>query len=243
MSTAIVDVTFLDADSGQTIMKLKLPARQLPESFATDTTLDLGQDDWQVVEARPVTATEFIAKGALTLRLRKLQKIDPREILFSLPTVADEVPKGVPAEGEVLLTLHEDDWLQLELVPAEVEAQLAADLTGVRRVLEHERKGPGFERLHIRKALPAPFGMRVLNVAALEQRFGARRAIAWLNQSGLVEHGFAFALPGGAVLYGVADGPRVAQLGVSRADADVRALREAERLLLVDWCAAKVTRW
>src|SRR5450432_3916528 len=118
----IIDVTFIDADSDKTFLALKLPARQLPETFATATTLNLGKDDWQVVEAKPVTAAEFIASGTLTLRMRKLQAIDPREILFSLPTVADEIPKPRAAKGQLLFSLHEDDWLQLELVPAEVAA-------------------------------------------------------------------------------------------------------------------------
>ena len=237
-----MDVTFIDVESGSVFLQLKMPARQLPDSFATATTLNLGKDDWQVVEASPATSAEFIAKGALTLKLRRLQKIDPKEILFSLPTVADELPKAAPSSGPALLTLHEDDWLQFELVPAEVEERLAPDLAAIRTVLETERKGPGFERLHVRKAVPAPFSERVLAIASLEQRFGARRALAWRGQDGAIAGGFAFALPGG-VLYGVADGPRVGQLGLDTAAADVRALPTVERLVLVDWCRATVTRW
>ena len=241
MSASIVDVTFIDADSGQTFLQLKLPARQLPESFDAATTLNLGKDDWQVVEASPASAAEFIAGGKLTLRLRRLQVIDPRDILFSLPTVADEVPKAVPPTGSAVLTLHEDDWLQLELVPRELVTRVEPDLAAIRKVLAAERQGPGFKRLHIRKALPAPFADRALTLASLERRFGARRTVAWSSQPGDVEHGFAFALPTGGVLYGAGDGPNVAALGVDRLDADMKALCADERLALVDWCLATVT--
>lgn len=236
----IIDVTFVDADTGQTFLQLKLPARQLPESFSAATTLNLGKDDWQVIEAAPVTAAEFVASRRLTLRMRKLQAIDPREILFSLPTVADVVPQVVPpAAGapEPLLTLHEDDWLQLELVPEEVAERTQPDLDAIAKVLSTARKGPGFERLHIRKALPAPFSHRVLEVAALQRRFGAGGAIA--APGGVLEGGFAFGLPGGGVLYGQSDGPRVSALGLRRREDDAAELMRDERLVLVDWVAAR----
>ena len=242
MSAAIVNVTFIDTDTGNTFLQLKLPARQLPDSFATATTLNLGKDDWQVVEASPATSAEFIARGALTLRLKKLQKIDPKDLLFSLPTIADPVPQPVPGDGEPLLKLHEDDWLQLELVPAEIEPRLESDLLAIRRVLEHERQGAGFKQLHIRNAVRVPFAFRELPLAALEQRFGRRWPLAWHSSPGLARHTFAFPLVKGA-LYGTVDGPRVAQLAVDRADADVRDFCLAERLLLVDWVRAAVTRW
>lgn len=238
MSAALVDVTFIDADTGQTFLQLKVPARQLPERFDAATTLNLGKDDWHVIEATPAESSAFIASGKLTLRLKRLDAIDVRDILFSVPTVADEVPKALPGSG-ALLKLHEDDWLQHELVPVELEAALAHDLDAIRKVLDTERQGPGFKRLHIRKAVPAPFAQRVLPLATLEQRFGAPRTVAWSNAPGLVEHGFAFVLPDGATLYGVAHGPRVAQLGIDRRDAGLEGLCADERLVLVDWCRAE----
>ncbi len=170
--------------------------------------------------------------------MRKLQLIDPREILFSLPTVADEIPEPGPPAKSPLLTLHQDDWLQLELVPAEVLVRAEPDLTAIQKVLATERQGPGFKRLHIRKALPDPFADRELPLAELTRRYGPAREIQWSGGQGAVERGFGFTLPNQAILYGQAsaDSAFVFGLGVDRLDADLSALRSDARLALIDWC-------
>ncbi|MBK7862224.1 MAG: hypothetical protein IPJ65_27180 [Archangiaceae bacterium] len=233
----IFDVTFIDADSGQTFLRLKLPARQLPESFSPATLLNLGKDDWQVVTAQPESTQGLASGAAVVLTLRKVSAIDPRELLFSLPTVADEVP-ALTAEGrgEVLLQLTEDDWLQHELLPVELRARIDAELAAVREVLEHSRRGSGFERLHLRKALPRPFEGRALRVEALATRFGAPGVVA--AQAGFFEHSFAFAVPGG-VLYGEALEGAVRAMGLSSRAVEVAALCADERLLRVDWLLAR----
>jgi hypothetical protein len=58
--------------------------------------MHLGKNgDWEVVEARPMTAAEFRKTGKLVLIVRKVkatQFVDPAKILFSLPTISNELP-------------------------------------------------------------------------------------------------------------------------------------------------------
>ncbi|MDP1823066.1 MAG: hypothetical protein Q8L48_07490 [Archangium sp.] len=223
----IIDVTFVDADTGEAFLKLKYPARQVPTSEVT-----LGKDHWLVVEATP-------SAGALRLVLRKVQYVDPATILFSLPTVADVIPEEVTEGGlGEALRLHEDDWLQLELVPREVVHRAAGDLDAVKAVLAQEREGLGFKRLHLRKGLAAPFAARELRLDSLRALFGAERPVAYSSGSQPLKDCFAFPLPSGASLYGQASDGRVVGLGLTARDD--RALGRLDRLTLIDWCAGEV---
>jgi lysophospholipase L1-like esterase len=59
----IIHVRYLDAANGKVFAQVKLPISKLPESFEASTTLHRGEEDWQVIEARPVTAAEFRRAG------------------------------------------------------------------------------------------------------------------------------------------------------------------------------------
>lgn len=230
----IIDVTFTDAETGDEFLKLKMPVRQLPQREATMT---LGKVDWLVVDTTPSRTEEIVKAGKVSLVLRKVQAVDANTILFSLPTVADVIPEEVVA-GEPALRLHEDDWLQLELVPQELVGKAKTDLEAIKGVLEREREGKGFKRLHIRKALPSPFADRVLLLSTLREAFGAERPVAYRSTRGVLKDCFAFGLPSGVWLYGQGREGVVVGLGLTMRDD--QALGRLERLTLIDWCVAEV---
>ena len=232
----IIDVTFVDADTEKPFLRLKLPLRQL-----ATPTMTLGKDEWFVVGATPSDIAEVEKTGVVRLLLRKVQSVDPDTILFSLPTGADGIPEPVPVDRDLSsFRLSEDDWLQLELVPAEVVDQAQPDLDAIRRILDHERQGIGFKHLHVRKALPHPFVGKELRLETLSADFGASRTVAYVGSKGVLPGCFAFELASGAVLYGQADAGRVVSLGLSAPDED--ALARLGGLTLIDWCAAEAKR-
>jgi hypothetical protein len=232
----IIDVTFVDAESGKTFLQLKLPLRQLATPSMT-----LGKDEWFIVGATPSDIAEVEKTGVVRLLLRKVQSVDPNTILFSLPTVADVIPEPEPTDRDLSsFRLSEDDWLQLELVPSEVVAQAQPDLDAIRRVLDHERQSVGFKHLHVRKALPNPFAGQELLLETLQAEFGATRTVAYVGSKGVLPGCFAFDLASGATLYGQTNGPRVVSLGLSARDDE--ALARLGGLTLIDWCAAEAKR-
>ena len=235
--TRLITVTFVDAATNATFLELNMPARSLPEAFDAKTVLDLGKAAWAVVSAEPAY---FLQLGRLRLVVRKVEYVDPSKILFSLPTVADEIPQleAPPADLAEPFALAEDDWLQLELVPPARLPDVRVDLEAISAVLAGERQGAGFRKLHVRKALPAPFARDPLRLAALEQRFGAPRRIRYLSGPGVLAGGFAFTLPSGAVLYGEARDGLVHGLGLSRPTGEASELG----LALVDWSAASAAQ-
>ncbi|HEY5937112.1 MAG TPA: hypothetical protein VIU61_20820 [Kofleriaceae bacterium] len=226
----------------QTVMgEADLPVEQLPESFAEPTTLHLGGSDWSVVKAEPMTRDEYVKTGALLLVLHPIETVDPKTILFSLPTIENTMPALDP--GAASCTMHEDDWRQHELVSARFEPEIAAELADIRTVRE-DRSGPGFKTIHVRSRIPEPLGGRTITLADLAAALGdpARETVGLGGST--VTGGFAFAIGGGHI-YGREDGGLVREVGVTRGtDASgLVAFARTNQLVLVDWCAASVERY
>ena len=227
----------------QTVMgEADLPVEQLPETFAVATTLHLGGTDWRVESATPVTREEYVKTGQLVLVLRKIEMVDPKTILFSLPTIENTMPP-LDAAGEAACALHEDDWRQHELVSARFEPEIAAELADIRKIRD-DRTGPGWKTIHVRSRIPEPLGGRTIALADLAAALGdpAREALALGGTT--VAGGFAYAIGGGFV-YGREDGGLVRELAVARRTdpSGLAAFAGANQLVLVDWCAASVERF
>jgi len=239
-----VHVELIDAVSRERLGEADLPIDQLPESFAVSTTLHIGNGDWHVEKADPVTRAEFAASGHLRLVLRKIEHVDPKTILYSLPTLESALPALVPGDADALV-IHEDDWRQIELVSVTHAAALDAELAAIREVISERGDLPGYRRLHVRERIPQPLApARVpLDDVAIALGSPPRRDVAVADRGSVVAGGFAFAAGDGAI-YGRAEHEHVVALCVFR-DASLAALVELARthdLVLVDWCATQVLR-
>jgi hypothetical protein len=232
-----VHLELVDAATGETLQAGVLPAERLPETFAVETTLHLGDEEWRVEGADPETRAAAVERGALRLALRRVQRVDPREILYSLPTLEDALPPVVA--GAPFLELHEDEWRQVELVAARFEPEIAAELADIRAVVDSAGPGRGYRALHVRRRIPRPLGDVTIAVEALGAILGAppRATVGFRGQT--VAGGFAF---GG--VYGREEGG-VAQVIALAPGVDPVALRGLARdhdLLLVDWVAVSSRR-
>ncbi|HTR51901.1 MAG TPA: hypothetical protein VMJ10_14395 [Kofleriaceae bacterium] len=226
---AMVRVELVDASTGKSFATAHLPVEQLPESFAASTTLHLGDADWHVEAAEPVTRAEYTATGALRLTLRKLVQVDPKTILFSLPTLENVLPPTRP--GSAPVRLHQDDWRQIELVTADQLPAVMAELAAIRDVIA-SRKGAGFTRIHVRDKIVEPLqGVRV-EVA------GARRPLGIGDE--LVDGGFA--IDDGAI-YGREHLGTIVALCLRIPSDHLDGVARAHGLLVVDWCRATVNRF
>lgn len=254
-----VRVTFVDGETGRELGRSELAAEALPETFEVETTLHLGDADWVVERAEPPTAARFLATGALTLTLRRVESVRPDGILYSLPTLCEGLPplSGPAGDGDVF-EIHEDDWRQVELISAELDALIAEELLAVRRVYdEHARRDEhdrlyGFEAIHVRtgpdRPLPRPVSLQRLSsiLPPVDHRYTGVE----FRGAGVIAGSFAFAV-GPLVLHGLAEDDLATTLCVAvgrpgtperLADA-AGALREAMRsfdLRLVDWCRCAV---
>jgi len=210
----------------------------LPEAFAVATTLHLGDRDWSVERAEPATRAEYVAARRLRLVIREIQRVDPKTILFSLPTLENALPPMRDGNSDAV-RLHEDDWRQLELVTAELEPAIEAELAAI-RVIHAERDGVGFRRLHVRERIPDP--LIGTNIAFEAVRRGRRRDLGFVGSASIIVGGFAFEVGDGAI-YGREDGGHVVVLGAWRAEPNLLVdVARVHRLVIVDWCAARTSR-
>ena len=224
----MVHVVLVDAASGNTIGESDLPADQLPESFEIATTLGIGGQQWSVVRAEPATRADYTRIGTLRLELRAIQMVDPKTILFSLPTIENTQPPLAGRAGAGALVLHEDVWRQIEVVAKRFESEIAAERADIRAVIA-ERTGSGFKRIHVRARIPEPLAGVTLPLASLV----AGLALGELAISGqLVEGGFAY----GDNIYGLQIDGIVVALCAAKDPAPLAEIAAKHDLVVVDWC-------
>lgn len=241
-----VAVTFIDDATKETIGVTKLPPTDLPESFVLDTTLHLGDVDWSVVDAVPKTRAEYSKTKQLTLRLRRIEMVDPKTILYSLPSICDYIPPI----GEIQLTgseciLAEDDWRQFEFVGKELADQAAVEIEAIRRIHENESASVGWHNIHIRRGLEPPIRCR-LTLDDLSRIFNLSApfdGVTYFGTPSRIESGFSFATADGQSFYGLAPAGNVTVLAiaqVSKVPGDsVESVEQLARefgLDLVHWC-------
>lgn len=244
-----VHIVLIDESTGAVIADSTVPLDSLPPTFeGMATTLTVAEAEYSVVHAEPASRDAIGKAGAARLTLRKVEKVDPKSILFGMPTLEDALPSSVEApEGvEINVRLHEDEHRQVELVHVGLRAEVDAELAGVRRVLSDCRKGAGFTEVHVRKRLPAPLGGARVPVAELEKAVGAKaRPFGIRGVPGMVQDGYAIPLSD-VVVYGIAHDGVAATIAVYGPAEDVagrlHAVGLAHGLLLVDWRRAEVLR-
>jgi len=240
-----VEVTFVDAESGQAIGKTQMPPEQLPETFLIETTMHIGDEQWAVLRAEPPTRAECARTKRLVLTLARVRETtaDLRDILFSLPSLNDRLPDDAGAADGTEAVLREDDWRQVELVSAAMRFVVDDEIGEIERVHDERGAAPGFRRLHVRSRLEAPLeGVALGDVRALG--LGHAGLLRLHGHELRVRGGFAYPLPGGWVLYGVVEGDAVTVLALhpagdappAEAVAALESLAREHELLLVDWC-------
>ncbi|AKJ05006.1 hypothetical protein ATI61_10277 [Archangium gephyra] len=249
-----IRVRFIDAKTGELVGETDVPAEQLPESFEAATSLDIGENSFEVVSAEPMTAQEFRQTGTVSIALREVEyaTVDPNELRYSLPSISDELPpiaEGSTKLGRNVLELREDDWRQVEFVALALQPSITTAFAAIERIYTEHREEYGFTELHVRNEVPAPLEGTSLTLAELRGAVG--EAVTWLDGvsfegvAGLVEGGFAVKLPSGPALYGLQNEGRVSVLGLHHTKAsaavegDARllaALASKHQVCLVDWC-------
>ena len=254
---AVIQVWFIDEKTGKSFAQTKFPIAQLPESFKAETTMQLGEASYLVVSATPPTAREFGRSGELRLVLRKQEvtMMNPRDILFSLPSISNELPPMEEERGPraQMLELHEDDWRQVEFVSLPLQDSVEVDLRAIDRIHREQREGRAFKALHVRKEVPQPLEGTWFSVGELRTALGEgtlwRGGVCLRGTSGQVAGGFAARLPSGLEVYGFEHEGRVRTLGLewntlgSARETDARllaAFATPRQLLLVDWCRVEM---
>ena len=169
MSQPTVDIIFINVETGERIAGGSIPASQLPETFAKNTVMHIGEQPWQVVKAEPVTAEEFTKTGKLTLTCAPIEYISDKGVLYSLPTINEDTPDtGELAPEQNVFTLHEDDWRQMEFISDSYMEAINIELRAIMAIYQNHQQEAGFSQVHIRKVIKQPLNT-TFKLAQLKQ--------------------------------------------------------------------------
>ncbi len=249
--TETVSVTLIDEATGDTLAISKVPAAQLPDTFALDTSLAVAGQRYTVVRAEPPTRAQFAREKRLTLFLAKVEVVDPKDVLFSLPTLCGApLPEAAPGRSPGgVCVLHEDDWRQCELVALAHAPSIAAELAAIQEIYATASVDAGWKKLHVRERIPRPLpaGLRWRDVTARLGRHDPLGAIAFGDARRLVRGAVAVTMRNGVVVWGVeAEGELTvlclhnAGLAAPSTITALRRLADDLSLVLVDWCRCRV---
>jgi len=188
----------------------------------------------------------------------KVETIDPRKILFTTPTLSNDIAQLERVEREPTesdFVFHEDEWSQVEFLPKEQLAAVERLLSEYKPFEQAHRAQHGWREVYVRKIqrLPVVSGARPGEQVAtlLGVKIGpAPMLFSASTVSGRVKGGFSLPLGGNVTLYGYTDGQSIPVLGaiVGRNPDDSKLtqafikLNSSHGLILVDWRAQLVLK-
>ncbi len=242
-----VVVTFIDDATGESLAVTEMPSANLPKSFEIDTTLHLGDDDWSVVDAQPKTRAEYAKSKTLTLRLRRIELMDPGNLLYSLPSICDAIPtiNDQPLSGKEFL-LAEDDWRQFEFVSNNLAFEVDDEIAKIRLIHETAAAEVGWREIHVRSQpeLPLVCDLQLADLASSLNISATSVGVTYRGARSPITDGYAFTAAH-LTVYGVAPNGKVLTIALDQYSDQPPHANSVERLKslaqelnldLVNWC-------
>jgi hypothetical protein len=212
--------------------------------------VQIGDKEWSVVDAAPVTARDYTRTKALTLTVCEIEHVAPENILYSLPTICDAIgsPGEEPRDGTELV-IHEDDWRQIEFVSEALSSEVDRQFHMIAEIYESASVGEppnvAFRNLHVREQPESPLTERIAltTLARLLGHHSTPIALAYQGSGFRIVDGYAYGI-GASWLYGNAPNGMVESISLAFGDAPVdtdcivnlRHLATQLNLELVFWC-------
>jgi hypothetical protein len=160
---------------------------------------------------------EYILAGELKLHLRRVQRLDPSKILYSLPSLCDLLPpldesRRTGDEFEI----HEDDWRQFELVLALHAQRCDKEIEAIRRIHENESAEMAWRKVHPRENPDPPIDRRFSTEQMLRHfsLAGPLRGVAFDRTEFVIRDAWAFIASDGMQFYGLSPGGKVSVIGI-----------------------------
>ncbi len=246
----LIEVKFIENGEDKPFAVSEMPIEQLPDTFEIDATLDIGNDKWTIVNAIPIKKEEFIKTGKLSLFLSKVEFMNPKDILFSLPSINDVIGSISKSRNKIdqYYKIHEDDWRQIELVSNHHEEKINNELNSIIEIYNNSREEYGFKKIHVRKEIIKPLEKSNISLTQLKTIFGSSKEFQGLAYEGQplgVDNSYAFISNSGVTIWGESsESGSVRSIcfssskpkGVEEFSASLLKLLNDEKLYLIDWC-------
>jgi len=182
--------------------------------------------------------------------------LDPKTILFTTPTLSNDLAQLEPALREPTnsdFVFHEDEWSQVEFFPRSQLGEVQRLLKEYKPFERAHRVQHGWREVYVRKVHRVPVLSGVDATHQLEVLLGAKTGAAPMlfssgSVSGSVKNGFSLPLGGNVTLYGCSDAQGIPILGAiigknpddSKLTKAFMKVNSDRGLILVDWRAQLV---
>jgi hypothetical protein len=243
-----IEVTFIDDTTDESLGVTQIAANNLPDSFEKDTTINLRGADWHVLNARPKTRAQYTKSQQLILWISPVETVNPRDILYSLPSICAVVPElNDRSLSGTELTLAEDDWRQFELISDRLADKVDKEIAKIQRIQDNAKAGVGWRELHIRKKPEIPIASNIAlpHLASLLKVSAKSPGITYDGSRSPITDGYSLTLNDDFAIYGVAPKGKVQVIAIGQ-DANIPPNDESIDLLhqlarkfnlnLVHWC-------
>lgn len=237
-----IKVTLVDAATGNSLGKHKIPAELLPSAFNRPITLEINNINWRVLEADPVLADDFLFTKKLTLQVQDAANVDPAQLKFSLPTICSEFPVTGAASlcHDFTLKIEEADWQQIEFLPL-IQAGIIEEAVKTVESILNGQPNPllGYERQYIRDNVLQP-GLTIPWEEFCALLINPVKGNVFFNNAGFVQNGFAVRSDS-YTYYGILENDLIRTLCLHQfdwADDEFMRVLSLYELSLVDWCNA-----
>jgi len=237
-----IKVQFIDNSNGQTIGVAALMAEQLPETFSVSTTMHIRDDDWSVEEAIPENSMDFIKSKSLILKMRKVEKMNPNDIWFTLPTISNEFPLTVATakQTEYDIQIHEDDYRQNEFLNMSALPLIEQEFIGIKDIWENHRKQSDkytlFKKCHVRKIIGLP--NLAINFSKLKTVLNCNAVGQVLINGSTLKNGFAVKTKN-TTYFGIVNNNIVTELCIAQwnenTTSEILEINKTFNMLFVNW--------
>lgn len=248
-----INVNFIDFDSKNLIATSEMSSKSLPSNFEERLVLHFLNDNWEVIEAKPIYSKDFIKEGNLDLFIKKVKiKFTNNENSFPISTICNIIPKVVETTiNNDYLEIYQDDWRQIDILPNELTNSILTNLMIIKEIHNNYRIISNdlilYERIHIRENVDDPFYDYKLNFSSIKNELKIKKeynTIKFKDQDGAIPNSFAFQLTKNLILYGVFENEHVKTISIMNVGKNViekipvnlSAFLKRHNLLIVDWC-------
>lgn len=157
-----IRVQFINNLNGDVIGVSDMNADQLPETFSVQTTMHIQDADWNIEQAIPENSIDFIKTKSLVLKMRKIEKMDPTDIWYTLPTISNEFAQTEPKieKSDLDINIHEDDYRQKEFLNVNSLPKIEEEFKRIKEIWTNYSKKSEeytlFKNCHVRKTIGSP---------------------------------------------------------------------------------------
>jgi hypothetical protein len=240
-----IKVTLVEAATGTTIIRCKMPLEQLPVAFNKPTVMEVEGRAWRILQAAPVLADDFSFSRRLVLRVQEWSGAVDNS-LYMEPTIAGETPLTVANrlfENSNLL-LPASGWRQIEFLPMSLLPVIEEEMAIVNRILQPaEGSDPlqGYREMY-RREKTAAANLQIPFDDVCRMLPGCEKGSVQLDGEEYVQKGFSLRSLDHSY-YGRLQGNEITQLGLYvfvYMDEELMQMMERYELVLVDWCNGSV---